>query len=118
LDSPQTKGLIMALIAKTEPGGAAGLVWEKAGDEGAIEVHPRLAQELLNIPGELFYVVVQTAKQVVKDVEKEVTAVEAEVKKAVTKKAAEKPAEEVAPAADIAEAIDTASPTKRRSNKE
>jgi hypothetical protein len=98
----------MALIAKTEPGGAAGLLWEKAGDEGAIEVHPRLAQELLNIPGELFYVVTN----VVKKVEKEI---EVEVEKVVPTKSAKTEEE---PAADISEALDVASPTKRRSTKE
>jgi hypothetical protein len=102
----------MVLLAKTEPGGAAGLVWEKAGDEGAIEVHPRLANELLAIPGELFYVV----KKEVKKVEK---AIEAEVEKIVAKKSPAKAAtEEVNTSADLSEAIDTASSTKRRSTKE
>lgn len=99
----------MVLLAKNEPGGAANLVWEKAGDEGAIEVHPRLAHELLSLPGELFYVVTKEVKKVEK-------AVEAEVEK-VVKKAAPKATEEVA-TNDLGEAVATASPTKRRSTKE
>lgn len=90
----------MVFLAKTEPGSAEGLTWEKAGAEGAIEVHPRLARELLAIPGELFFLV-----------EKEVKKVEKAIK---AEKAAPKAAEEEIPSTDISEAIDAASPTKRR----
>jgi len=97
----------MVLLAKYETGGAAGLVWEKAGDEGAIEVTPWFAHELLSIPGDLFYVVEKEIKKVEKEVEK------------VTKKATPVVAEmEIIATEDIAEAIATASPTKRRSTKE
>jgi len=99
----------VVLLAKKELGGAAGLVWEKVGAEGAIEVHPRLAHELLSIPGELFFVV-----------EKEVKKIEEEVKvaveKAVSKKAAPKPpVVEEKPGDDLSEALEVTSTTKRRS---
>ena len=96
----------MALVAKTEPGGAAGLVWEKAGDEGAIEVHPRLARELLDIPGELFYIVTSEVKKAEKVVEEVVAEVEKVVKKPSKDKAAASTSE------DVAEALDVASATK------
>jgi hypothetical protein len=107
----------MVLLAKNEPGGAEGLVWETAGEEGAIEVHPRLAHSLLAIPGEHFFIV---AEKAVKKVEKAVEAVVADVEKVLPKKASTKAAakEEVAPAADVVEALEAASPTKRRSTKE
>ena len=93
----------MTLVAKKEPGGAAGLVWEKAGAEGAIEVHPNLAQELLDIPGKLFSLV-----------EKEIKKVEEEVKKVE----APAPVVEEKVGDDLPEALSTASTTKRRSTKE
>jgi len=104
----------MVLLAKTEPGGAAGLVWEKAGDEGAIEVNPRLAHELLSIPGELFYVVTKEVKKIETEIEAEVKKVEKVAKKTVSKE----PKEETTVSADVAEALEVASPTKRRSTKE
>ena len=98
----------MVLLAKRGLGGAAGLVWEKEGDEGAIEVHPRLAQELLSIPGDLFYIVEKVAKSV-----------EEAVEKVAPKKAAPKtPEVEERVGDDLSDALETASPTKRRSTKE
>jgi len=104
----------MALLAKKEPGGAAGLVWEKAGDEGAIDVSPRLAYELLHIPGELFYVVEKAVKKIEKTVEKIVE----EVVEKVAPKEAPKSAEEDPTSPDITSALDAASTTKRRAKKE
>jgi len=101
----------MVLLAANEPGGTEGFSWEKAGDAGAIEVPPRVAHALLSIPGELFYVV----QKEVKKIEAEVVA---EVEK-VAKKAISKAKEEITNTSeDISEAIDVASSTKRRSNKE
>ena len=101
----------MVLLAANEPGGTEGFSWEKAGDAGAIEVPPRVAHALLSIPGELFYVVQ-------KEVKKIETEVVAEVEK-IAKKAVSKAKEEITTTAeDISEAIDVASSTKRRSNKE
>ena len=101
----------MVLLAANEPGGTEGFSWEKAGDTGAIEVPPRVAHALLSIPGELFYVV----QKEVKKIEAEVVA---EVEK-VAKKAVFKAKEEITNTSeDISEAIDVASSTKRRSNKE
>jgi hypothetical protein len=101
----------MVLLAANEPGGTEGFSWEKAGDAGAIEVPPRVAHALLSIPGELFYIVQ-------KEVKKIETEVVAEVEK-IAKKAVSKAKEEITiTAEDISEAIDVASSTKRRSNKE
>jgi hypothetical protein len=70
-----------------------------------------VAHALLSIPGELFYVV----QKEVKKIEAEVVA---EVEK-VAKKAVFKAKEEITNTSeDISEAIDVASSTKRRSNKE
>jgi len=53
----------MTLIAKNEPGGAAGYVWEKGGDEGAIEVDDlRVASDLLNNFADSFYPVTPVEK--------------------------------------------------------
>jgi len=106
----------MVLLAANQPGGTEGYNWEKAGDEGAIEVPARLAHSLLSIPGELFYTVTKEVKKVEKAVEAEVEKVE---EKVAPKKAAPKAAEKSETASeDISEAIEVASPTKRRSTKE
>jgi len=98
----------MVLLAKKELGGAAGYVWDKVGDEGALEIHPRLAQELLSIPGELFYVV----EKAVNKVEEVFTEV---VEKAPVKKTAPKaPVVEEKVGDDLSDALQTASSTKRR----
>jgi hypothetical protein len=104
------KGFTMVLLAANEPGGTEGFSWEKAGDAGAIEVPPRVAHALLSIPGELFYIV----QKEVKKAEEEIKKVEAEVEKVVPKKAATKAAKEETTATDVSEALDAASPTKRR----
>jgi len=104
------KGFIMPLIAAKEPGGTEGYSWEKAGDEGAIEVPVRLAHSLLSIPGELFY-------QVQKEVKKIEKVVEEEVEKVAPKKAIKSP-EEDPTSPDITSALDAASTTKRRAKKE
>lgn len=102
----------MVLLAANEPGGTEGFSWEKAGDAGAIEVPTRVAHALLSIPGELFYVVQKEVKKIEKEVE-------AEVDKVVPKKAPAKAVkEETTVTADVSEALDAASPTKRRSTKE
>jgi len=102
----------MTLLAKNEPGGAAGLVWEKAGAEGAIEIHPQLAQELLAIPGKLFFVVEKEIKKIEEEVKEK-------VEKAVSKKAApEAPAAEEKVGDDLSDALEATSPTKRRATKE
>jgi hypothetical protein len=99
----------MVLLAANEPGGTEGFSWEKTGDAGAIEVPPRVAHALLSIPGELYYVVQKEVKKVEKIIEDNVEEI-------IPKKAPAKNAkEEVAPAADISEALDAASPTKRKS---
>ena len=100
----------MPLIAANEPGGTEGYFWEKAGDEGAIEVPLRLAHSLLSIPGELFY-------QVQKEVKKIEKIVEQEVEKVIPKQAP-KSAEEDPTSPDITSALDAASTTKRRAKKE
>ena len=99
----------MVLIAANEPNGTEGFSWEKAGDAGAIEIPPHVAITLLKIPGDLFYVVNKEVKKVEKTIEDK--AEEITSKKAPAKLAKE----EVAPAADISEALDVASPTKRKS---
>lgn len=98
-------------LAKTEPGSAEGITWEKAGAEGAIEVHPMLAHALLAIPGEHFFIV--EAKKVENEIKKVAKKVEAAVE--APAKADDTPA--VDPA-EVAEAVKEASPTKRRSAKE
>lgn len=103
----------MVLLAKNEPGGAAGLVWEKAGAEGAIEVHPRFAYELLNMPGDLFFIVEQEVKKVEKAVKAEVEKIEDAVKPDAPA-AAEA---DVVATDDIDAAVEVASSTKRRSTK-
>jgi hypothetical protein len=53
-------------LAKTEVNGEttiAGVAWTKAGAEGAQEVHPRLAHELMLISGDHFFVVEAPAKK-------------------------------------------------------
>ena len=104
----------MVLLAANEPGGTEGFSWEKAGDAGAIEVPPRLAHALLSIPGELFYVVQKEVKKIEKEVEEEIKKVEAEVEKVIPKKAPAKAAKEEITSTDVSEALDAASPTKRR----
>lgn len=106
----------MVLLAANEPGGTEGFSWEKAGDAGAIEVPPRLAHALLSIPGELFYVVNKEVKKVEKEVEEEISKVEKVVKKTTLKEFKEQ--KETSVSEDVSEAIDVASPTKRRSTKE
>jgi len=100
----------MPLIAAKEPGGTEGYSWEKAGDEGAIEVPIRLAHSLLSIPGELFYQVKKEVKKIEKTVE---NVVEKEVEKVAPKSAEEDPT-----SPDITSALDAASTTKRRAKKE
>ena len=89
-----------ALIARNFAGGIGQYVWDKTGPEGAIEVPMPLAAELLQIDAEDFFVV-EAAKPVAK----------------AEKKAAPK-AEEVEvkdePVADLTDALEAASPTKRR----
>ena len=104
----------MPLIAAKEPGGTEGYSWEKAGDEGAIEVPIRLAHSLLSIPGELFYQVQKEVKKIEKTVE---NVVEKEVEK-VAPKVVPKSAEEDPTSPDITSALDAASTTKRRAKKE
>lgn len=93
----------MVFLAKIEPGSAAGLNWEKAGEEGAIDVHPRLAYELLSIPGEHFFVTEKSASK--STVAKKVAPKEEVLKEEVVSN-------------DLNEAVQAASPTKRRSTKE
>jgi len=103
----------MVLLAANEPGGTEGFSWEKTGDAGAIEVPPRVAHALLSIPGELYYVVQKEIKKIEKEIEAEVSKVEKVVKKTTLKEQKEASVSE-----DVSEAIDVASPTKRRSTKE
>ena len=98
----------MILLAKVEPGSAAGLVWEKAGAEGALEVHPFLARELLAIPGDHFFIVDKPAEKA------------APAKKAAPKAEKVEAKAEDTPAIEneIEEAVEAASPTKKRATKE
>jgi hypothetical protein len=106
----------MVLLAANEPGGTEGFSWEKTGDAGAIEVPPRVAHALLSIPGELYYVVQKEVKKIEKEIEAEVSKVEKVVKKTTLKEFKEQ--KEASVSEDVSEAIDVASPTKRRSTKE
>jgi hypothetical protein len=106
----------MVLIAANQTSGTEGFSWEKAGDAGAIEVPHHVAIKLLQIPGELFYVVQKEVKKIEKEVEAEVSKVEKVVKKTTLKEFKEQ--KEASISEDVSEAIDVASPTKRRSTKE
>ena len=99
----------MVMLAKTEPGSAAvlpgeELIWTKGGAEGAIEVHPFVADRLLAIPGDHFFVVNTPVKA---------------AKKAEPKPEAEEPvAEEEAPAVEVEVSAEKPAPKKRSTSKE
>ena len=103
----------MVFLAANEPNGTEGFSWEKAGDAGAIEVPPHVAITLLQIPGDLFYVVQKEVKKIEKEVEAEVSKVEKVVKKTTLKEFREQ--KETSISEDVSEALDVASPTKRKS---
>lgn len=99
----------MVFLAKTEPGSAAvipgeELIWTKSGAEGALEVHPFVAERLLAIPGDHFFVVDKPVKA---------------AKKAEPKPEAEEPkAEEEAPAEEAEVSAEKPAPKKRSTSKE
>lgn len=94
----------MAFVSKSEPGGAAGYVWEVGGPEGAIEVDD------------------VTAFKIVRDLPHVFSFVQAPAKAATAEKKAAKAKEDVeeVPAIEpeLAEAVEAASPTKKRATKE
>lgn len=91
-------------LAKSEVNGEtsiAGVTWTKAGAEGAQEVHPRRAHELLLIPGDHFFVVDAPVKKT----------------KAAEPKVEELKAEE-APAAEVEVVEEKPAPKRRTASKE
>ena len=93
----------MVFLAKTEPGTAGvipgeELVWAKAGAEGAIEVHPYVADVLLRFHGDHFFVVDKPVK--------------------AAKKAEEPKAEEEVEASDAEASAEKPAPKKRTTTKE
>jgi len=78
----------MVFIAKSEPGGALGHVWESAGAEGAVEVDDYTAYHLLQVPDEMFFAVKPKIAEVKIE---EVTVEETPKPKAKAKKTAETP---------------------------
>jgi hypothetical protein len=91
-------------LAKEEIGSGGPFNWDIAGAEGAIEVHPQLARQLLDIPGGGFFVV---DKPEVKPTQK-----------AESVMAEEPVTEEVAVAEEAPAAEEEVKTTKRRSTKE
>jgi len=81
-------------LAKKEPGSGGPYNWDVAGEAGAIEVHPAIIQQLLDIPGGEFFVVEKPADKPAKKIEKVATeeVVAEEVPAEVVEEA---PAEEV-----------------------
>jgi hypothetical protein len=57
------------LLAKEEPGGAAGFSWEQGGEEGAIEIDAQWANHLMAQTGNDFFIVQPKVKKAEKPVE-------------------------------------------------
>jgi hypothetical protein len=89
----------MALVAIKDLrfGGMGGIVWEKTGDEGAIELDQRIADALVALPCEQFFIVNKSSAKAKKEVLTEVV-------------------EQTAEVVETPEVKET--PTKRRSTKE
>lgn len=51
------------LLAKEEPGGAAGFSWDQGGAEGAIEVDAQWADHLMSQTGSDFFIVAPKEKK-------------------------------------------------------
>jgi hypothetical protein len=71
----------MALVAIKDLrfGGMGGLVWTQTGEEGAIEVDQRVADALLEISSEQFFIVNKPVEKAKKEVITEVVEQTAEV---------------------------------------
>jgi hypothetical protein len=90
-------------VAKRSPGASGDIVWPVAGDAGAVEVENGLAHELVRCFPHDFYFTTAPAVEVAPV-----------VKKAAVKAVPAEPKVED----DLNEAMNVASPTKRRTTKE